>query len=248
MTSRRQFILIFSHPRSGSTTLAQALNWHPEVRIIEEPFAERKVGSLAELDEALHALVRPPWSGTGIKHVYNYKWPFLSDRAHEYNRHLLLRADWIPVLLWRRNLFDAALSDAIARQLNAWDTETSRRLLGGAVSLAPVPVYRIRKHISAMERDISTYRGYLIDARKPYVEITYEELYGDRVSPDERIAIVNEIIRAAGYRELADDKTIGAVRQLLSSDNKLNNKATYELVPNIEELILAFSEFVGSPS
>lgn len=248
MTSRRPLVLIFAHPRSGSTTLADVLNLHPEITICHEPFAEQPVAGLEGVDATLEAVVREPWCATGIKHVYNLTWPFQSERAYEYNEHLLLHPDWLPVLLWRRNLFAAALSNAIAMQLDAWDNETSRPLLGRGRSLNPIPPQSLRDHISAMERDLARYRDCLTAAGKQFLEITYEELYGGRVPPDEKIAAVNAIIRAAGYDEVTDEEALTAMSRMLSTDNKLNNRTTYNLIPNFEELRRAFGSYAEALS
>jgi LPS sulfotransferase NodH len=247
MTAARRYLLIFAHPRSGSTTLAQVLNLHPELRILEEPFGDRAARCVEDLDESLEALVKEPWSATGIKHVYNFAWPFPPDQADQCNRHLLLRPGWVVVFLWRRNLFEAALSNVIAQQLQAWDTATGKQRLQERPALRAVPVPSFRSCFRQLQRQIAAYRDCLVANDRPFIEITYEELFGDDVSPGKQMDRVNEILRAAGYPEIREGAEAEAMRRLMAKDNKVNSQATYELIPNYEELRRACDEALRAP-
>jgi hypothetical protein len=236
MTPAKRFLLIFAHPRSGSTTLAQVLSQHPDVNIVEEPFGNDLVYSLEALDERLEVLVQKPWLATGIKHVYNFAYPFPPDQADAWNQYLLLKAGWTVVFLWRRNLFEATLSNLISRQLQAYDGPTSKQRLQGRPALSPIPVRNFRACYREVQRQIVAYRDCLVADKRSFYEITYEELYGDGVGPHQQLARVNDIIQFAGYPAIQDETTAEAIRRLLAKDNKVNSQATYALIPNLEEL------------
>jgi hypothetical protein len=246
MKSTQQFVLIFAHPRSGSTTLAKVLNQHPQMNIIEEPFAKHTIQNVAELEESLDALVHEPWLATGIKHVYNFVWPFTAGQADECNQHLLVHPGSLIIFLWRRNLFEAILSNLIARQLQAWDVTKGKQLLRDRPTLSPVPVRSFQACYRQLFGKITSYRDFLISNHRPFLELTYEDLYGVNISPTQQLEKVNEILFAAGYTAIQDRAKVASVQQLLAKDNKVNSQATYELIPNYMELQQAWSELPGA--
>jgi len=116
-------VLLFAHPRSGSSNLYQILQLHPALEILEEPFNENFVNWQPENKDYL-GLVRDVESldeqlaeiftrFNGVK-VLNYQ---LDDELVE---HLLLRPDFCVMFVRRRNVLQTVVSNLIAEQTNLW--------------------------------------------------------------------------------------------------------------------------------
>jgi len=100
-------VILFAHPRSGSSSLYQILQLHPELNILEEPFNERFMEwnpnnknylSLISDIPSLNAQLLEIFSAyNGVK-VLDYQLP------DELAAHLLQRLDCKIIFLRRRNL------------------------------------------------------------------------------------------------------------------------------------------------
>ena len=120
MARATERFLIFALPRSGSTSLAHALNCHPDIRCCLEPFnttrtdipVPARVEDRETLEERL-ARIREEYNG--IKHVYvPAGWPF--PEGSTLNGYLLRRPGHRVILLHRRNLLQQIVSNEMAIQ------------------------------------------------------------------------------------------------------------------------------------
>src|SRR5689334_20745080 len=102
-----QHLILFAHPRSGSSSLYQILQLHPALNILEEPFNQgftkwnpnhpnylERVSDIPSLDKVLAEIFV---AYNGIK-VLDYQLP------DELGVHLLQRPDCFIFFLRRRNL------------------------------------------------------------------------------------------------------------------------------------------------
>ena len=99
--------VIFSHARTGSTTLERLLDTHPDIRCCSEPFnpanARRGNAYHAEMTEGEFAgCVEDIFKAyNGIKHL-------LGAVRFEHNRYLILNPDYRILFLHRRNFLKCA--------------------------------------------------------------------------------------------------------------------------------------------
>lgn len=135
--------IIFAHARSGSTSLAKALDLHPAVKMAIEPlhpsYGEwnpeersyvRDVHDIESLERVLSDIYSKYY---GIK-VLDYQLP------EELYSHMLLDPAYKVIFLWRRNLLRAVVSGLIAEQTGVWqisDMNPARR--ESFETLEPIP-------------------------------------------------------------------------------------------------------------
>src|SRR3972149_643545 len=120
---RNFHVILFAHPRSGSSSLFEILQSHPELNILEEPFNEnftRWDAANKDYRELVHDIpsleaqvseIFATWNGMKI---LDYQLP--ADLII----HLLRRADCKIIFLRRRNLLQSVVSVLIAEQTKLW--------------------------------------------------------------------------------------------------------------------------------
>ena len=134
---------IVSLPRSGSTSLAEMLNCHRDIRCLIEPFHPKRYDGMfrrsvvgeASLDATLDQIFS---RCNGIKHVWESNgWPFMERPG--LNFHMSLKPNLHVIFIVRRNLLQRVVSNLISRQTQYW-IGTKERFLErlDQVALAPV--------------------------------------------------------------------------------------------------------------
>ena len=231
-------VLLFAHPRSGSSSLFQILDLQPELRILEEPFNENYVKwkpgnknyrdlirdreSLdAQLDEILAQY-------DGLK-VLNYQ---LGD---ELSRCLLMRKDLRIIFLRRRNLLQTAVSDRIAHQTNLWKRWNMVGPLANYYrNLKPLDVTDIRCYITGMKRQMDHFES-VVDGRSAdrVFKIEYERLYLSSF-----VDQTKQLDALFGFLELAPIRSERINYYLRPESAKLNSNATYAYLSNSCEIDL----------
>jgi hypothetical protein len=231
-----QRLILFAHPRSGSSSLYQILQLHPALNILEEPFNEsfnswqpnlpnylQRVHDIPSLDAVLAEIFT---AYNGIK-VLNYQLP------DELGVHLLLRPDCIILFLQRRNLLQAVVSALIAKQTNVWQkwdmTKPLEDYYGG---LAALNVEDVRQTVQAMKAQLDYFEA-IVDARpdRSMIKLVYEALYF--APPAQREAQIATIWRRLELTPLDPAQ----IRYYLEPESvKINSAATYTWLPNAQEI------------
>lgn len=233
----KRHTLIFAQARTGSSTLLRALNSHQRLRLLGEPFNRRRkewgdgvdlpvVTDSQSLKQVLRTIEK---DYNGIKHI--------SGRFHfrqtELN-HDLLRRGYEVIFLTRRNLLQSALSGEISRQAGHWGTDRSRLL---AHAFEPVSLGVLEDRIRGREEQTRHYRAFLKDEGIRFLDITYEELFGPRVSIPERLAVLDRVFTHLHLRMPADEQTRAQLVSWLDpAQTKLNTAETYARIPNLAEI------------
>ena len=147
-------LILLAWPRSGSSSLWQILQAHPDLELFpDEPFNESftewapgnpdylaRVHDIESLDTVLAELLE---HNRGIK-VLSYQ------LDEELLRHLIVRPDLWVIFLSRRNLLQAAVSDRIAKQtklFNRWDADPEESLEQYYDSLKPLDLDDLRGYV-----------------------------------------------------------------------------------------------------
>lgn len=229
-------IMLFAHPRSGSSSLYQILQLHPQLNIVEEPFNTgftqwnatspdylSQVHDTASLDAVLKDIFK---TFNGLK-VLDYQ---LSD---ELRAHLLRRTDLTMLFLRRRNILQAVVSVLIATQTNLWKKWEMRQPLEDYYrDLQPLDVEDVRHRVACLKQSLDTCEA-IIDARKNGVvlKFVYEDMYFAR--PEQRTAQIDAIWRAL---EVPSLEPAIYQRFLRPEEAKINGASTYAMLPNAEEI------------
>lgn len=227
-------ILLFAHPRSGSTTLMQILNLHPEINLMHEPFNEEReqwaegnknyineTKTIVDLDQALEEIHK---TYNGFKHLA-YQLP------EELTEHLLKNKGYKIIFLHRKNHLKSMVSAFIAEQTSVWTPEEKEQK-GEPESLKPLDIEEMRKEIEYLKHDLKSYRSMVQQSGTPMMEVTYEDLF--TVPDDKRLEKTKKIF---AFLNLGfPDNKLEEVESLIAPKRKITNNGTYNLVPNIKEV------------
>lgn len=236
----RPFFVIFAHARSGSDNLCRALDRHPLVEIVNEPFNENYPGwaegnvdfrsrviDAGSLNEQCTELAR---SFSGMKTL---EW----NLPRELNYVLLANQSHPVLFLRRRNLLEAVVSHWVARETDLWQAWHAKRPLVECYrDLPPAPIDQLRQTLDELAFTMDGYAA-VVAQRDPgtYLSLTYEDLYQGPL--DRRRAIFAKTTEFLGFGDLRYD----AVSDLMGPRGKLNSAATYSFIPNLTELNQALS-------
>jgi hypothetical protein len=175
-------LVLFAHPRSGSTSLYQILQLHPEVNILEEPFNENfirwnpnnrnyrdLIRDIPSLDQQLTEIFA---THNGIK--------VLDDQIpDELAVHLLQRPDCKIIFLRRKNLLQAIVSVLIAEQRQLWKKwEMIKPLIGYYQNLLPLDVHDVQRRLQALKKHLGFFKSVIdqLPERKA-IKLSHEDLY-----------------------------------------------------------------------
>jgi LPS sulfotransferase NodH len=179
----RKFAIV-SLPRSGSTSLARALNCFPTGRCLIEPFHPGRYRGLPH-DIALHKQsVRIPllsiWrSYNGIKHVWEATgWPFVEQPS--LNEELLLQPDLHVILLLRRNYLQRYISNYLCRHTSYWIGERDEFAMRvRRCQLSPLHPDHILRQIEKDRNAVARQCALLRDQRVRTMTVYYEQLFSN---------------------------------------------------------------------
>ncbi|MHB1152341.1 MAG: sulfotransferase domain-containing protein [Eubacteriales bacterium] len=231
-------VIIFAHPRSGSTSLYKILNTHPDLNLALEPFHDSYsewhpdeknyidyISDIPSLDAALEELF---YKYNGMK-ILSYQLP------EEIYKHLLNRSDCKVIFLWRANYLKSVVSVLIAEQTHIWQKSDLNTISGSYEQLEPLKIEGIdgiESRIKGMREGIQYWD--LIISKKPeksYYKVTYEDLYCS--DPEQGLARVKDLFDFLGLEVPKTDKFI---RFLEPRNEQINTAETYLMVPNIREI------------
>ena len=229
--------MIVAHPRSGSNSLVEILDCHPELTLLlDEPFNEdfstwlpanpdyrTLVTGVTSLDRVVNGILAD-YSGFKV-HSYQLGTELLA--------HLLCRRDLYVVFLQRRNLLEAAVSGLIAEQTSLWAAwDRDRTLEDYYTDLAPLPVEDVRDKLLQIRENIAEVAAILrgrSDGR--VLQLCYEDLFlADRGT---RWRLVESLWSHLGLPPCQNPR-VG--RFLENASFRMGKPATYGRLPNLAEI------------
>ena len=241
MTHQQMPFVIDGFPRCGSTTLANVLNLHPDVRCCIEPFHPKRYGghfnSLALQAKSVRAaLVDISLRWNGLKHVWEpgSGWPFEDNCA--LNDDLIINASSV-VWLQRRNLLRQFVSNHISKHLRYWigaRKEFIERLSGACL---PPLTYEYTLDALLKMKGATQARAELVkNTATRCVVISYEDLFSD-LDFESQVALVNGLFRFLGFSPLDDPAFYEQCRRLLDSNEyRWASSAVYACVPGAAQV------------
>lgn len=229
-------VILFAHPRSGSSSLYQILQLHPDLNILEEPFNEHftewnpnnknylsRVFDIPSLDAQLADIFL---AYNGVK-VLDYQLP--DDLAV----HLLQRSDCKIIFLRRQNLLQSVVSVLIAEQTHLWKKwEMIKPLEEYYHNLQSLDIAEIQGRIRSIKGHLDFFES-IIDTRsaREAIKLTYEELYF--ASPAQRDKLIDDMWELLEVTPLAQESYQS---YLLPEAAKINSAETYSFIPNVREI------------
>ena len=231
-----QSFAVFAQARSGSSTLLKALQCHPQLRILEEPFHDKyhlwnpdepnyreRIKDIPSLDQQLDALYL---DYDGIK-ILDYQLP------QALYRHLLLKPDLKIIALRRRNLLQQIVSGFIAEQTGIWKRWESTGSLAAAYRhLQAIDLPELAQRL-AYRKDLNRYYAAVLAEKQGSMclALEYERLYTPDVASNR--ASLHKVFTFLGVQPWSSD----AMDALLDPDRtKLNDAGRYLMLPNAREI------------
>lgn len=229
-------VLLFAHPRSGSSSLYQILQLHPQLHLLEEPFNEgfttwnpqaKNYRDLAVDIPSLDAQVADILvTYNGLK-MLDYQLP------DPLAVHLLQRADWTVIFLRRRNLLQAVVSVLIAQQTTVWKTwDIQQPLEVYYQNLQPLSITDIQQRVTDLKLHMDQLEA-VVDQRPPAatIKLVYEDLYF--APAPQREAQITALWQALKLNPLPHEPL---QPYLQPEQAKVNSATTYALLPNAQEI------------
>ena len=229
-------VLFFAHPRSGSSSLYEILQSHPELNILEEPFNEnfmqwdvtnKNYCELVHDIPSLEAQVSEIFAThNGIK-ILDYQLPT------DLTVNLLRRTDCKIIFLRRKNVLQSVVSVLIAEQTRLWKKwEMTKPLEEYYRGLQPLDITDVRQRVAELQQRLDFFES-VVDERSEndMIKLTYEELYLSEASQQEgQIAAIWELLHIAPL-ELER-----YWRYLEPETARINSPATYAFLPNAGDI------------
>ena len=118
-----QRVILFAHPRSGSSSLLQILQLHPQLHLLEEPFNEGFVEWSPTNKDYLSQIHNIPSLQAQLADIFTtYNGLKMLDYQLPDNliRYILEREEHLLLFLRRKNLLQAVVSVLLAHQTQLW--------------------------------------------------------------------------------------------------------------------------------
>lgn len=229
-------VLLFAHPRSGSSNLCEILQLHPHLQICEEPFNENyvrwargnedylaRVHDASSLDQVLDEIFA---SYNGLKFL-NYQLP------DELVVHLLRRQDLRIIFLKRRNALQAIVSVLVAEQTGLWHKwDAAGPVESYYRNIGPLDADEVRERVRGLSRHIANCESALAtrgDGRS--LTLVYEDLF---FAPERAQATLMAGIWAfLGLPAMNSERISYFLRP---ESTKLYPLGRYDFLPNAQEI------------
>lgn len=229
-------IVFFAHPRSGSSSLYQILQLHPELNILEEPFNENftrwsprhknyrdLIRDIPSLDVQLADIFT---TYNGVK-VLDYQLP------KELAIYLLQDHDHKVIFLRRKNLLQSVVSVLIAEQTRLWKKwEMTGPLEAYYHDLQALDAQEIKQRVTDLKQRLDFFES-VIDALPEgnAIKVVYEDFYF--APPDQRNAQLTAIWNFLKIMPLESEQLQYYLRP---EEVKINSAVTYALLPNASDI------------
>jgi tetratricopeptide (TPR) repeat protein len=262
MKNSPEFILL-AQARTGSSTLAKLLNVHPDIKCYHEPFnpthgiafnakylegkddqietpqshAENPVKTTDKLSDPyqhwvykysnniFRNLVNEIYQDyNGIKHLPN-------SVTNEQNKILLDKNSRKILLLTRKNKLQQVMSLLISMRSKQWNN--NRQALFSK-NYQEITIKKVKYTLEYLKEEELFLRKLLADQRIEYMEIIYENIYGNSDEIKDKTEYINYVFSYLGFQIVCEDKKLEDISKLLNPrQQKLNSEETYKLIPSI---------------
>ncbi|GGA93574.1 hypothetical protein GCM10011511_16070 [Puia dinghuensis] len=231
--------MIFALTRTGSTTLMRILNLQKCLRCAHEPFnpdvryyrLDSQVNTEDELSRAMETIYE---DYDGIKHTWNFRgWPFMW--MPQLNKLILLKAGKI-VFLTRKNILQRIVSSEISMQTKIWHLpDLSEKSQISKFEFKPLNAERIKWLLMNENIFLTEWRTYIKENKLDYMELSYEDIYSDRLNSAEKCSTLDNLFSFLGYPGI-ETLPYDQLENLLAIDNKMSPAEIYRQIPEIEKI------------
>lgn len=235
--SKSNKFVIFAHPRSGSTSLARVLDESVDVEMSLEPFhpkykewnpSERNYSKFIIDTKTLDIALDEIFSKYNAIKVLNYQF------TEEIYFHLLSNKDLKMVFLTRKNLFDAAISNAVATQVGKWHKDEKANY-DNLKSIDPQVIGNWMEYVGDLNK---TYLKYLEDNRDgDFIHVLYEDLYSEDFAKSKLV-----LEKVCKFVSIAMPSDEAMNKFMIPKNAKINSDDIYKKIPNYIDLVAEFAD------
>lgn len=228
--------LLLSHQRCGSSALtrflrlacgAQAPMEVLNRKALTKNLPDWRTAPAGRIDDYMTAILV---GSDVVKHIYGDHDPSFDARLVHHRE-----VDAV-VLLWREDVYAAALSAEIARATGHYNRRPDAR-----GRLRPIRADELRRQAEQMRSARAVTESTVQTAAKPVLSLRYEDLYQRSLSGRR-----HQTRRLIDFLELPTTSDFDdAFRRYLDLDRKINDVETYALIPNLTQLQHEFPELLG---
>lgn len=242
-----QRILIFGFPRTGTTTLRDIIDKHPEVK--------RKMGGEVfnkDFYFGIFSSFKPSFdieNGKDLTEILDEIDKRFSGFKHlsyqleqSKNEELLSSGRYKIIFLRRKNLLKRLVSENISQQAQYWLGNRERILKH---DFHEISLEKTKKELIKDQTEQEHYYNYLKKNKIDFFDLKYEDLYEENLSEEQKFVVLNKIFKFLGFNPVSAKKNKKICHLLDPEKNKLNNLETYSKIPNIDQINQAFGSQYG---
>lgn len=204
VNERLKFVL-FAFPRTGSSTLNNILNLHPEISSLHEPLnpsrgidwgvkkkLENYSGQVKDIVSLNNVLKNIFSNYNGIKHL-DYQLPF------SLNEQILENEKFKIIFLWRKNILQQLVSNNISRQSNYWG-ENRKKITNR--QFKPINIRTFSRFIDRKKKELIGYRKILESNNLDYFDLKYEDIFDLNLSEAQKLKKISTVFSYLGVKKL----------------------------------------------
>ncbi|MFB6246597.1 MAG: Stf0 family sulfotransferase [Candidatus Pacearchaeota archaeon] len=218
----KQKIIVLAHARSGSNSLMDALNKHPKIDLLREPFNESRPNWKKGLKNYKKELKDSKSLNKILQKIFKKHNGFKTlvyQIPKKYGKNLFSRRGMKVIVLYRKNKLKSAVSLEIAKQTRAWHVKD--RSKAKSKNIGHLNIDNLRNFIRFTKESMQERADLLERLNVPYMEVSYEEIHEAKRS--KRLRKVKEIFEFLGY-EIPDEKEMEEIDKVLSPQEKNSEK------------------------
>ena len=237
---RENDVFIFAMGRSGGSALQHSLDaainfdkkFEAEIFSDEEE-KEKIIKNECSVKHILKRLKKLQDEMGGLKlNMHNLY--FCEGKDRELNQEII---DYFGRVIFngRYNFLKMEISARIAVKTDMWDivSPEERKEKIENVDTWSIDINDLKDRMEAKRRDWEYYKNYAKHNNIPYLEVSYEQLFG-KEDVEHRISVIKDIVEWLGFE--FDNEHLGNIKELLDPNRKVNKKETYLLIDNIKEI------------
>jgi hypothetical protein len=219
--------------RTGSTAMEAILRAHPDLSFRGEVFRDYSVEYVGPM--SFHSLDLLFDKADGFRFM-SWWIPEEVDCLFRYSEQSKLRF----MILWRRNVLKAVVSESICMRSNVWEGLKVRRLVRGSASLGAIPLDEIERSMEYRVGKFEEAKAVLTATGAEWKVFCYEDLFSGPLS--DRIANLSGVFRFIGVEPLDDPEIVDQ----LNPDRKHLPAGAYGKIENVDEIEKRFAPKHGS--
>lgn len=244
-------VLLLGFARSGTSSMIHLVNGLLDngKKIIGEPFnpnvdkKRKQDGDTSYLDlykqvglEGVLNIIEK--NANGFKHLYSKDFDKYVKTAD-----ILKTGRYNIIYLYWKNALKNAVSLLISYKSTAWSYLEKEKVL--STKFKPFNAEEIESYIFNNNSNINYFRNYMKKNNIPFLEISYEDVFGDSLTKDDRRVLLSKISEYIGGKKEIEKNEV--INNFINNpfEKKLNNLDTYKLIPNIDEINLKLGQKYG---